>query len=233
MNTETMTERPRLAANPPRSLPQLWSWPLWLLLGVALGSPWLAVAAGTEVPVLWWAARAFGFVSYVALWIAMLSGVLVGAKGIDGLIDRKVLLELHQQWTLSGVVATVAHLLAVVTNAHAGIGVMGALVPFASPSMTGAVGVGAVAFWAFGLMAATSWWRTRIPYTAWRAIHALAFGAFLLALIHSVASGTDSGAPLVRWLYVASGSLLAGAISVRLLVALGGRRHATDASRPS
>ena len=225
MSTEPLTGRPRLAPILPTSLPRrLWS-PLWLLVVVALGSPWLLLAAGTDVPVLWWAARAFGFVSYVALWIAMLSGVLVGAKGIDGLIDRKVLLELHQQWTLSGVAATTVHVLAVVTNEHAGIGVVGALVPFASPIMTGAVGVGVVAFWAFALVAVSSWLRTRLSYAAWRAIHALAFGAFLLALVHAVTSGADSGEPLGQWLYVASGSLLAGAITVRLLVALASRRH--------
>jgi sulfoxide reductase heme-binding subunit YedZ len=229
MTTESLTERPRPAPIWPKSPPRLVSQPLWLLVALALASPWILAAGGTEAPVLWWAARAFGFVSYVALWIAMLTGVLIGAKGIEGVIDRKVLFELHQQWTLSGVAATAVHVLAVVTNAHAGVGVVGALVPFASSTMTGAVGLGVVAFWAFTVVAASSWVRTRLSYGVWRGIHALAFGAFLLALVHSVASGTDSGAPLVQWLYVASGSLLAGAIATRLVIALAGRRHATAA----
>lgn len=214
MRADLLPGRSRLAPLGSRWL----SWPLWLLVGVAVASPWLWSAAGSEAPVLWWAARAFGFVSYVALWVAMLSGVLVGAKGVDAAIDRKVLLEMHQQWTLAGVFATAAHVFAVVTNPHAGIGLVGSLVPFASPSMTGAVGVGVVALWAFALVAISSWLRTRLPYSGWRALHTLAFGAFVLALVHSVASGTDFGA-LVQWLYVASGSLLAGAIVVRLLVA--------------
>lgn len=193
---------------------------LWLLAGIAVASPWL-VSSSSETPVLWWAARAFGFVGYVALWVAMLSGVLIGAKGVDGVIDRKVLLDIHQQWTLAAVLATAAHVLAVITNPHAGVGLVGSLVPFASPSMTAAIGLGVVAFWMLALVAVSSWLRTRVPYAAWRAVHALAFGAFILALIHSAASGTDSATRIAQWLYVSSGSIVAGAVTVRMLFAAG------------
>lgn len=210
---------------PARSTPlaaRLLSTSLWLVAGVAVASPWL-LSSATEAPVLWWAARAFGFVAYIALWIAMLSGVLIGAKGVDGVIDRKVLLDMHQEWTLAAVLATAAHVLAVVTNPHAGVGFVGSLVPFASPSMTAAIGLGVIAFWMLALIAVSSWLRTRVPYAAWRAVHALAFGAFILALIHSAASGTDSATRIAQWLYVASGSILAGAVTLRVLFAVGGR----------
>lgn len=223
MSTEQAGTHPGLA----RPTSRWWSWLLWLLVGAALASPWVLSAGGSNAPVLWWASRAFGFVSYVALWVAMLTGVLLGARGVDQAVDPRVLLAMHEEWTLAGVAATAAHVLAVVMNEHAGIGLLGSLVPFASSSMTTAVGVGVVAFWASGMLAVSSWLRTRLSYAAWRAIHALAFGAFVLALVHSVAAGTDSGAPLAQWLYVASGSLLAGAIVIRLLTAMTGRPRRT------
>jgi sulfoxide reductase heme-binding subunit YedZ len=210
-----------ITAAQPRQGAAAW---LWTLAALATGLPWLLQFAGSEAPALWWASRAYGFVSYVALWLSMLTGVLVGAKGIDGWIDRKVLLDLHQQWTLAGLIATVLHVFAVLTNAHADIGLAGALVPFASERLRAQVGVGVVSFWALALVCTTSWLRTHISYPLWRGVHAMAFGAFVLALVHSVSSGTDTGFMVVRWLYIGSGSLLAGAMVTRMLLALGRRR---------
>ncbi len=208
-----------------------WRWLLPALTVVILGLPWTLQLTGTEAPVLWWASRAFGFVAYGALWAAMLTGVLVSAKGLDGWLDRKVLVELHQQWTLAGVFATAIHVLTVVTNEHAGVGIVGSLVPFAAERLAAPVGLGVISFWMLALVSVSSWFQTRVPYTWWRVIHTISFGAFVLALIHSVASGTDSGVAGVRWAYVGSGSLLAGAIVVRLLVAAGGRSRRRS-SRP-
>jgi len=207
------------------------SWMILILAAFAGALPWLLQMGASDAPTLWWASRAFGFVSYLALWLAMITGVLISAHGLGGWMDRKTLVELHEQWTLAGVLATVVHVLAVVSNEHAGIGIIVAFVPFASERLTAAVGLGAIALWVFALVAASSWLRTRLPYLAWRAIHALAFGAFLLALAHSVASGTDSAAAPARWLHVVSGSVLAGAIVVRLSLALGWKSAARPAVR--
>lgn len=211
MNAQQADKRPRVMPGG--------TWLFWALVMAAATLPWLLHANGSDAPVLWWAARSFGFVSYIALWLAMLTGVLVGAKGLDNWLDRKTLLDLHQQWTLAGVLATVMHVLSVVTNGHAGIGITGALVPFASERLTAAVGFGVLAFWAFALVSVSSWFRTRMSYATWRLLHTLAFGAFLLALVHSVSSGTDSGAAIVRWLYMLSGSTLVGVIAGRVLLA--------------
>jgi hypothetical protein len=78
-------------------------------------------------------------------------------------------------------------------------------VPFASERLTAPLALGVIAFCMIALVVVSSWWRTRVSYAAWRALHALAFGAFLLVLVHSVASGTDRGAVAARWLYVISG----------------------------
>ena len=207
-------------------------WVAWAAMVAALTLPWLLQFGAPEEPVLWWASRAFGFVSYVALWAAMLMGLLVSAQGLGGWLDRKMLAELHEQWTLAGVLATAVHIAAVVTNEHAGIDVVGAVVPFASTRLTAPLALGVIALWAFALVVATSWMRTRMPYAAWRALHALTFGAFVLALVHSVTAGTDSNEAFARWLYVVSGAALAGATVTRVLVACGrGLRRRTPGGR--
>lgn len=189
---------------------------MWGIVGAVLASPWV-FAAQVEAPVLWWASRAFGFVSYLALWLSMLTGVLLSTQKLPKRLDRKVLFELHQQWTLAAVIATALHVLAVVTHPEAGVGVLGSLVPYASRQLTGPVALGVFAMWGLGVVAVSSWLRSRIKPTTWRVIHTLAFGAFLIALAHSIAAGTDTEAPAVQWMYALTGSVLVLAIVVRVV----------------
>lgn len=183
----------------------------------------LGGAASAELPILWWAARALGFVAYAALTLSMLFGVLVSARGLDAWVARKTVLDLHQQWALAAVISTVLHILTVVMHTESHISLVEALVPFAAERLTGALAVGTIATWGIGILTASCWLRQWIPYVAWRAIHALAFGAFLLAVVHSVAAGTDSAQPFVRWMYVATTAVVTAAILFRVLMALAGR----------
>lgn len=199
---------------------------VWGFVALVLATPWL-LAGGTTVPTLWWATRAFGFVSYVALWLAMLTGVLLSTQRLPKRLDRKVLFELHQQWTLAAVIATALHVLAVVTHPDAGVGIVGALIPYAARELTGPIALGVFAFWGLALVAVSSWLRSRISSTAWRVIHTLAFGAFVVALAHSVTAGSDSAAPVVQWLYAVTGSVLAVFVALRVASALVSRSAAS------
>ncbi|MFN8584723.1 MAG: ferric reductase-like transmembrane domain-containing protein [Dehalococcoidia bacterium] len=208
-----------------RNLQATFNVAVWGFVALVLAAPWM-LAGGTQVPTLWWASRAFGFVSYVALWLSMFTGVLLSTQRLPKQLDRKVLFELHQQWTLAAAIATALHVLAVVTHPEAGVGLAGALVPYASNELTGPVALGVLAFWGLGLVAVSSWLRSRISSTTWRLIHTVAFGAFLVALAHSVTAGSDSAALAVQWLYALTGSTLAGAIVLRVASALMGRSRA-------
>lgn len=198
---------------------------VWIAIAAVLATPWV-FAPRSEVPALWWASRAFGFVAYVALWLAMLTGVLLSSARLPGSLDRKVLFELHQQWTLAAVIATTLHVLATVTNPHASIGPAEALIPYASAELRGPMALGALAFWLLGLLAVSSWLRTRIAPRTWRAIHTLAFGSFVVALAHSVSAGTDTGFAAVPLLYIATGLILGGATVVRAAASARHRRPA-------
>lgn len=185
--------------------------------------PLLAVADGSEAPLLWYAGRATGFVSYVALWASMFTGSLVSARGVEGLLSRKWLMEFHQQWSLAALVSVVAHVVVLVAHSFSDITLSGALVPYASSVMRVPIALGTVAFWGLVLIAGSSWLRARIPYAWWRAIHALAFGMCILAFVHALQAGSDSLAWPVRTLYVVTAALAVGAVVARYLVAAGRR----------
>jgi predicted ferric reductase len=199
-----------------------------LLLGT--GSRTVTLLTTTEQPVLWWAGRASGLVAYLALWLAMVFGTLVSAKST--LLDKKLTMELHRQWALTAVLATVAHVVTLVVHDESGLTPAAALVPFAAERLTGAVALGVVAIWGLLLIAVSSLLQRHLPYAAWRGIHALAFGTMLLAFAHGVTAGTDTAQPLVRALYALTAAVLAGATAGRVTSAVLQARTARPARAP-
>lgn len=198
-----------------------------LISTYALLNLWGAMATA-EQPLLWWAGRALGFLAYIALWLSMLFGALVTSGGAGGLVSKRWSMVLHEEWSLAAVIATVLHIVVLVTHRESNISAWAAVIPFASETLTGPIALGTISTVGLGVIAVSSWMRTKIPYAAWRGIHALSFGVMLLALAHSIASGTDTGIPAVKWLYLLTTATLVGVIVTRIGLALSApRRGAT------
>ncbi|MFA7248018.1 MAG: ferric reductase-like transmembrane domain-containing protein [Dehalococcoidia bacterium] len=197
---------------------------LGVLSTYAMLQLWSAMATA-EQPLLWWAGRALGFLAYIALWLSMCFGALVSSGGAGGLVSKKWIMDFHQEWTLVAVVSTVLHIIVLVTHAESRVTPWAAIIPFVSATLTGPVALGTIAAIGLAVIVASSWIRTRVPYPAWRALHALSFGVMMLALAHSVASGTDTGIPAAGWLYVVTTASLAGVIVMRIGVALASPRR--------
>jgi DMSO/TMAO reductase YedYZ heme-binding membrane subunit len=90
-------------------------------------------------------------------------------------------------------------------------------VPFAAPWNSAAVAAGVVAGWLALMLAASFRMRRLIGQRGWRRLHYASFGAFVLALCHSLAAGTDLagiGGPILA--AVAGGPVLA-LVLVRIL----------------
>lgn len=210
-------------------------WFRWLTAAAAGALLWSVVPQALDalstpaVPLSWWLARAFGLVAYLALFLSMLFGVFVGARGAGGLLPKAGVLELHRAWALAALVATAIHVLLLITNAHAGIDGFAALVPFASERLRGPVALGSIALWGLLVLALSTGLRRQLPPLVWRAIHGLAFGTFVLSLVHAVTAGTDTPARVVGIVYLGTATLLLGAILQRVLLATaptGGTRGA-------
>jgi len=201
----------------------------WLALacfGLALliaVPPLLEHADGSDVPLLWYAGRATGFTAYFALWASMFTGSLVSARGVEGLLSRKWLIDFHQQWSLAALVSVVVHVVVLVAHTFSDITLAGALVPYASGVMRVPIALGTVSLWGLVAIAGSSWLRARIPYAWWRAVHALAFGTAILAFAHALQAGSDTLAWPVRLLYASTAALTVGAVVARFLVAAGRR----------
>lgn len=188
-------------------------------LAMAALPPLLTALAGPGLPLMWWSARAFGLLAYLALWLSAMFGVFVSARGAGGLLDKATVLELHNRWALAALVASGVHVLAVVGDPVAGVTPLAAAVPLVSAKLTGPVALGTLALWGMAVIALSTALSKRVPRWLWRALHASAFGTFVLALVHGLSAGSESGTAAVRGLYVGTAALLLGAVVQRLLLA--------------
>lgn len=171
----------------------------------------------TEAPLQWWTSRATGFLAYVALWASMILGLMISARGLDGVINRKTVLELHQQWTLSAAIAIAVHVAVIVTDPYVDMSWRGAAIPGDSVYMPGSVALGTIGMWGVAVLAISSWLQRRVGYTTWRVIHASAFGTFVISLVHGYLAGTDSATLGAQALYVGTAALLLGGVLFRVL----------------
>src|SRR6266849_4621522 len=65
----------------------------------------------------------------------------------------------------------------------------------------------------------TSLLRNRIGHRAWRAVHWLAYGAWPLAITHSLGTGTDAFSAWLLAIEVACAAIVLAAVVVRLVAA--------------
>jgi len=174
-------------------------------------------AVPTDAPLQWWMSRSSGFVAYIAMWLSMMLGLMISSRGLDGALNRKTVLEAHQQWTLAAVLATLFHVAVIVSDPYVDMSWTSAVVPGASAYLSGPVALGALAMWGIVLLALSSWFQRQISYNLWRAIHTLALGAFILGLLHGFVAGTDSGQQAAHLTYAGTAALLLGAIVFRAI----------------
>jgi predicted ferric reductase len=158
--------------------------------------------------------------AYVALWLSTLFGVLVGSRGAGGLLDRATVIQLHSRWALVALAATGLHVLTVVGDPYSGISPLAVFVPGVAQKLTVPVTLGTFALFGLTSLGVATFLADRIPKTVWRAIHATAFGTYLLALAHGVFAGSETQVPAVRALYLGTAAMLVAAFVQRVLLSL-------------
>lgn len=155
---------------------------------------------------LWYTARGAGLAALVALTFATSLGALTSIQ-IRSAATRILVQYVHRAASALGLGLILVHVATVVPDSKAHVGLAGALVPFASAYRPGAVALGSLAAYALIAVAALGLARGRLAASArgaawWRRSHAVAYGAWVLAMIHSIQAGTDAGLAWVGTLWM-------------------------------
>ena len=176
------------------------------ITGALLGYAWMT-ATGADMG-LWVIARASGLVSYLLLTAVTVVGLLLAspprsAARFIGVAQR---LRLHVLLAMFALVFVVLHVFVLAIDPWAEVGWWGALVPFGSAYRPLPVTLGLLALWSGLISGVTAGLAGRGLGRMWLPLHRLAAAGWVLAWLHGVLAGSDTGAWL--WMYGVTGALV-------------------------
>lgn len=155
---------------------------------------------------IWIVARSTGVASLVALSLSLLTGVALRPKILSWLSTNRAVSELHSYATVLWLPLGIAHILALLFDPYAKVGVLDLVIPFAVPYGTFAIGIGTISLQLLIVVLVAAWSRTRLTRGQWLAFHRLSYVVFAAAFLHGVLSGTDLAYPWlagIAWLVAA------------------------------
>ncbi len=196
------------------------------VLGAALGII-VVVATDQIVPAtsqyqaqmrLWLAARAAGLTAYLLLTVLVSLGLIL-SHPVNQSTWRlsKRLFPWHENLLMFVVAFLVAHIVSLVLDPYAGVGIDGALIPGLSSYRSVPVALGTLGLYALLISGLTARYTKRLPTGWWLKIHRVSLVAWALGWSHSILAGTDADA--WRWVYVSTGVSVVLAAAYRYWVA--------------
>jgi predicted ferric reductase len=156
----------------------------------------------------WVLARVAGLSSYAALAIALVTGIALRTAVLDWLGSNRALRALHEYTTVLWIPLAVLHLLSLLLDTTARVGLLDLVIPFHSSYGTLAIGLGALSVDVLILVTVTGFLKRRLNKSLWQWLHRLAYVAFALIFLHAVLSGTDFSDPIVSAITWAAASML-------------------------
>jgi methionine sulfoxide reductase heme-binding subunit len=218
----------------------------WLVLGAIVGLV-IVVATDQVVPAtsdyqaqmrVWLAARATGITAYLLLTGEVLFGLVLSHPTNQSTWRLSARLFPWHEHLLVFIGAFLgAHVVALLLDPWAGVGLAGTFIPGLSAYRSAPVALGTLALYALLVTGITARWTRLLPRGAWLRLHRFAAVAWLLSWVHGLLAGTDSAALLP--MYLATGAAVLAAAAYRYWAARRSRpTFATSlpdgpASRPS
>lgn len=156
----------------------------------------------------WVLIRATGMTAVVLLSASMILGLMMSLRISTPRWPGRVNYDTHRFVTGVALWMVGAHLVLLLLDSWADIGLADLVIPFASGTRTFATGLGTLAFVTLTIVWFTSIQRKRLGQTAWRSLHYLTFACYLMAIGHGVLGGTDTGRIWAWPVYAASAGVV-------------------------
>jgi sulfoxide reductase heme-binding subunit YedZ len=145
----------------------------------------------------WEIARASGLAAYAALCIALLSGLAPRTQALSFLANNRAVRALHDFTPWIVIPAALTHIVALLLDATARIGVLDVFVPFLTGYGKLAIALGTISVDLLIIVLVTTWMRRRMTNNAWQWWHRVSYIAFLTMFLHAMLSGSDLTSPVI------------------------------------
>lgn len=167
--------------------------------------------AAVDARSVWYLTRGTGAVAFVLLTAVVILGVANHARWTPGSTPRFVVQRAHRDLSLLAVAFIGIHIATAVLDGFAPIRWIDAVVPFGSGYRAVWLGLGALAFDLVLAIVVTSLVRARLGYGAWRAVHWVTYGMWVLVVLHAAGVGSDARQP---WMLVTLAASIAAVVAV-------------------
>ncbi len=175
---------------------------------------------------IWVIARATGTATLVALVLSVLSGAALRSGALGWLSHNRGVRAVHDLTSVLWIPLLLAHIVALVLDPYAKVGVADLIVPFQVPYGRLAIGLGTISTQLIAVVLLTTWLRSRLTQAGWLAVHRLSYVAFIGAFAHGIMAGTDFAQPLLAALAWVTAVVL-GLVAFRRITAARSRQPAT------
>ena len=172
---------------------------------------------------VWWlASRASGVVALALVTVSVGIGLAMSAKLMRKRRLGPVLMAIHEQTALAGLIAIAVHGVTLLGDPWLHPSLAGITVPFTMAYRTFFTGLGIIGGWLAALLGLSYYVRRRIGPALWRKAHRATVVVYALGVIHTLGAGTDASTPWLRWF------MLVTAVPIGLLFVrrVAGRRPA-------
>ena len=188
-------------------------------IGLAVAGFILGVGAGSkagETQSFWYLSRSAGLVAYLLLWGSVVWGLLLTARP-GRRLRPPALFDAHQFLSNTALGFAFFHALVLIGDRYASFPLSAILAPFAGTYKPMLVALGQIALWLSLFLSLSFLVRRQIGQRRWRALHYVSFAVYWMALLHSVAIGSDTNLLWVRWMYIGTGASVALLTIYRML----------------
>jgi cytochrome b561 len=176
---------------------------------------------GSKTP--WYFTRSSGTVAYLLMAGSTVWGLLLSTKIAKG-IPAALSLAMHNTFSWLAVVLAGLHALALLFDSYYTYTLAHITIPFVGPYRPEWVGLGVIGLYLMFITSISFNFRQQIGQRRWRKLHYLTFVAFVLATVHGMMAGTDSGKDGMTLVYWGSGLLVLFLTNFRLLATGRSRR---------
>ncbi len=215
---------------------------LAVLIGALIGlillpgiSPYLTHSLiGQSPKAYWYLSRGAAFAALGLLWVSMMLGLLITNKIARSWPGAPAAFAFHEYVSLLGLAFAMFHALILLGDRYINYQWVQVLMPFGSVNYHPIwVGLGQIGLYVWAIISASFYVRKGIGPKTWKLIHYASFFNFLIAIIHGIASGTDTALPWAQGIYWFLGGSFLFLTVYRIVVSLTPQRPPVMPSKPS
>jgi sulfoxide reductase heme-binding subunit YedZ len=168
------------------------------------------VIAGEHL--FWITSRAAGGAALLLASAAVAVGLMMGSKRKGS--NKRDLRAIHEALSLTTLAMVVLHGVSLLFDSYLNPGVAGIVIPFVGFYRPLWTGLGIIAGYGLAVLGLTYYVRERIGAARWRRLHRLTAAFWVLAIVHTIGTGSDAAQP---WFLLIAGVMVVPAALLLVL----------------